>query len=152
MQNKIIPIVEDNQELALKVGRPCCGGRTMCLHSEGEKTKSRFVDFREFEGWYCSVNWFFMHIEQQTNSVYHHQTCKSKFDGTVGPIGSLDDADAILEELERNLSNNTMPTMVCPKKTCGCGLCAPKSISREKYNSVLASHVDMRVFEQLDKY
>jgi len=146
MQNKIIPIVEDSDELGLKFGRPCCGGRTMCLHSEGETKKSKFVDFREFEGWYCSVNWFFMHIEQQTNRVFHHQTCKAQFGGGIGPIGGLDDAEQILQDLERTLQQQQMPTIICPKKTCGCGLCAPKSIDQDKFNAVLSSHIDMSVF------
>jgi hypothetical protein len=64
---------EENKELALKIGRPCCGSRTMCLSQNGESHKSKFVDFREFKGWHCSVNWFFMHIEQQTDSVFHHR-------------------------------------------------------------------------------
>ncbi len=49
---------EENKELGLKIGRPCCGSRTMCLSKDGEDRKSKFVDYREFKGWYCSVNWF----------------------------------------------------------------------------------------------
>ena len=78
---------EENKELGLKIGRPCCGSRTMCLSKDGEDRKSKFVDFREFKGWHCSVNWFFMHIEQQTDSVFHHQTCQAQFGQTRGPIG-----------------------------------------------------------------
>lgn len=138
---------DEKKDLALKIGRPCCGSRTMCLYKEGEGRKSKFVDYREFKGWHCSVNWFFFHIEQQTDSVFHHQTCQAQFGQTRGPIGKLSDGDKILAELEERLKNETMPTIICPKHTCGCGLCAPKSIDKEKYNEVLSRHVNMDVFK-----
>jgi len=137
---------EENKQLGMKIGRPCCGSRTMCLSGDGHNRKSKFVDYREFKGWFCSVNWFFMHIEQQTDSVFHHQTCQAQFGGTRGPIGKLSESDKILEELENHLKNGTMPTVICPKHTCGCGLCAPKSMIKEKYQQVLYSHVDKSVF------
>jgi len=82
----------------------------MCLSQNGESQKSKFVDFREFKGWHCSVNWFFMHIEQQTDSVFHHQTCQAQFGGTRGPIGKLSEGDKILTELKARLESETMPT------------------------------------------
>lgn len=138
--------MSEEKELALKIGRPCCGSRTMCLYKEGESRKSKFVDYREFKGWYCSVNWFFMHIEQQTDSVFHHQTCQAQFGQTRGPIGKLSEGDKILAELEEHLKNGTMPTIICPKHTCGCGLCAPKAVKKENYQRVLFNHVDKNVF------
>lgn len=138
---------EENKELGLKIGRPCCGSRTMCLSKDGEDRKSKFVDFREFKGWHCSVNWFFMHIEQQTDSVFHHQTCQAQFGQTRGPIGKLSEGDRILAELKHRLESGTMPTIICPKHTCGCGLCAPKSSKKENYETVLFRHVDNKVFE-----
>jgi hypothetical protein len=138
---------EEKKELGLKIGRPCCGSRTMCLSQDGVDRKSKFVDFREFKGWHCSVNWFFMHIEQQTDSVFHHQTCQAQFGQTRGPIGKLSEGNTILKELEEHLKAGTMPTIICPKHTCGCGLCAPKSSDKNKYEAVMARHVDMKVFE-----
>jgi hypothetical protein len=139
-------MTEQKKELGLKIGRPCCGSRTMCLSKDGDDRKSKFVDYREFKGWLCSVNWFFMHIEQQTDTVYHHQTCQAQFGKSRGPIGKLSEGDKILAELEANLKAGTMPTIVCPKHTCGCGLCAPKSMDKEKYKTVLFNHVDKDVF------
>ena len=138
---------EENKELGMKIGRPCCGSRTMCLSKDGVDRKSKFVDLREFQGWHCSVNWFFMHIEQQTDQVFHHQTCQAKFDQTRGAIGKISESRKILDELRANLKNKTMPTVICPKHTCGCGLCAPKSNDKEKYKEVLYRHVDKSVFE-----
>ncbi len=136
------------KQLGMTIGRPCCGSRTMCLSSKLNSTKSKFVDYREFKGWMCSVNWFFMHIEQQTDSVFHHQTCQARFDQTRGPIGKLSESDKILHELEELLKNGKMPTITCTKKTCGCGLCAPKSLDKQSYINVLKNHVDSSVFSQ----
>jgi hypothetical protein len=79
--------------------------------------------------------------------VYHHQTCQAKFDQTRGPIGKISEGKQILENLKKQLETNTMLTVVCPKHTCGCGLCAPKSAYHDNYTQVLAGHVDMDVFE-----
>lgn len=130
------------KELGMKIGRPCCGGRTMCFSRDEESIRGTFSGQREFKGWHCSVNWFFFHIEQQTGKVFHHQTCQAQFGETRGPIGTLEESDKILEELERNLKNETMPTIICPKKTCGCGLCAPKSTTKEEYKKVFFGHLN----------
>jgi len=132
---------DNHNGLGLNLGRPCCGSRTMCLSSCGEERTSKFVDFREFQGWSCSVNWFFLHIEQQTDSVYHHQTCQARFDQTRGPIGKLSEGSIILETLKENLKNDTLPTIICPKKICGCGLCAPKSSDPSKYQQIMIRHI-----------
>jgi sulfatase maturation enzyme AslB (radical SAM superfamily) len=149
-ESKIEPQKEESKKKdGWAIGRPCCGSREMCVTNSntGEERKGTFVDFRNFKGWYCSVNWFFLHLEQQTDSVYHHQTCQAKFDQTRGPIGKISKGNEILENLKRQLETNTMPTVVCPKHTCGCGLCAPKSAYHDNYTEVLATHVDMEVFE-----
>lgn len=132
----------EKKKLGLTVGRPCCGSREMCLSNNGESRKATFVDMREFKGWECSVNWFFLHLEQQTDSVFHHQTCQARFDGKRGPIGKLSEGDKIIAELKQNLENRTMPTIICPKHTCGCGLCAPKSKFTENYKDVMKNHME----------
>lgn len=129
------------------IGRPCCGSREMCLSAKDEKRNGTFVDFRNFKGWYCSVNWFFLHLEQQTDSVFHHQTCQARFDQTRGPIGKISEGKKIIAELKQRLETKTMPTIICPKHTCGCGLCAPKSAYLKNYQEVLSRHVDQDVFE-----
>ena len=129
------------------IGRPCCGSREMCLSANGDERKSTFVDFRNFKGWHCSVNWFFLHLEQQTDSVFHHQTCQARFDQTRGPIGKISEGQKIIADLKEKLETKTMPTVICPKHTCGCGLCAPKSAYKDRYQDVLYTHVDKSVFE-----
>jgi hypothetical protein len=135
-----------DKELGMKIGRPCCGGRTMCFSRGEESIRGTFSGQREFKGWNCSVNWFFFHIEQQTGKVFHHQTCQAQFGGTRGAIGTLEESDKILEELERQLASESMPTIICPKKTCGCGLCAPKSSNVEEYKKVFFRHIDSTPF------
>jgi len=122
------------------LGRPCCGSRLMCLSNHSESIKSKFVTSREFQGWHCSVNWFFLHLEQQTDSVYHHQTCQARFDGTRGAIGKISQGEVILAQLSRDLENNMLPTILCPKHTCGCGLCAPKSKHADSYAEIMQNH------------
>ena len=129
------------------IGRPCCGSREMCLSANGDDRKSTFVDFRNFKGWHCSVNWFFLHLEQQTDTVWHHQTCQARFDQTRGPIGKISEGKKIIADLKQKLETKTMPTVICPKHTCGCGLCAPKSAYKDRYQDVLFQHVDKTVFE-----
>ena len=148
--SNIIPAVNVGQKEGWAIGRPCCGSREMCLSDKDKERKATFVDFRNFKGWHCSVNWFFLHLEQQTDSVYHHQTCQATFDQTRGPIGKISEGNKIIESLKQKLESKNMPSVVCPKHTCGCGLCAPKSVHLDNYKETLARHVDMSVFENTE--
>jgi sulfatase maturation enzyme AslB (radical SAM superfamily) len=133
------------------IGRPCCGSRDMMLYNGTNSRKSNFVDFREFKGWNCSVNWFFLHLEQQTDSIYHHQTCQARFDGTRGPIGKISEGYKLIADLKTKLETGTMPTIICPKQTCGCGLCAPKSMNRDRFFDVLENHIDPGVLNDYNR-
>ena len=138
------------KKLGMTVGRPCCGSREMCLSNNGVSRNATFVDLREFKGWQCSVNWFFLHLEQQTDRVFHHQTCQAKFDGTRGHIGRMGRGGAkiILDNLREKLESNTMPTITCPRHVCGCGLCAPKSKYKDNYFKVVENHIDVKVLQK----
>lgn len=140
--------VPKEKQSARSLGRPCCGKRVMNVCSSDKKTwtKTSFLSFAKFEGWYCSVNWFFLHIEQQTGEIYHHQTCQAKFGGKRGSIGNLADTEAILAPLRENIANNTMPVIVCPNKICGCGLCTPKAKSLDDFKKILPPHVSPTIF------
>lgn len=137
----------EKKKLGNTIGRPCCGSRDMLLTLGKTSKRSNFVDFRQFQGWSCSVNWFFLHLEQQTDSVYHHQTCQARFNGRRGPIGKLSEGDKIIAELKDMLENNRMPVITCPKHTCGCGLCAPKSKFEDKFLETLNNHIDIGVLD-----
>lgn len=110
--------------------RPCCGGRTFAICSSSTQIETQSVNFREFKNWNCSVNWFFLHIEQQTDSVFHHQTCQAKFDGSRGSIGYIRQSKNIISNLKNLLDQKKFPIITCPNKLCGCGLCTPKSKKR----------------------
>ena len=116
-------------ESARKLGRMCCGGRTLCTRDKqsGDWSDIKFANSTEFKDWKCMVNWFFLHIEQGRDLVLHHQTCQARFDGTTGPIGKLSESDKILEELDAKMAGGKMPVITCPNKICGCGMCVPKA-------------------------
>jgi hypothetical protein len=111
--------------------RSCCGNRDLMGKCNGCWTDITATE-TNFQGWYCSVNRYFMHIEQHTGNVYHHQTCQAKFQGQ-GPIGNLKNTIAILEYAKQNLQN----TIVCPNLRCGCGMCAPKARDKIEFDRLV---------------
>jgi MoaA/NifB/PqqE/SkfB family radical SAM enzyme len=143
--------VDNKKKLGNSIGRPCCGSRDMLLYNGNDTRKSTFVDFREFKGWNCSVNWFFLHLEQQTDSIFHHQTCQARFDNTRGRIGKLSEGQKLIAELKAQMEQGELPTVVCPKQTCGCGLCAPKSMEQDKFFNVLGNHIDLGVMNDYNR-
>lgn len=107
------------------VGRACCGGRCTQGKVNGEWQDIKLVD-NWFENWYCTVNWFFMHVEQHTGKVFHHQTCQATHLGR-GSIGNLSNTESILTNTKLFLEQDSVPAIICPNKRCGCGMCVPKS-------------------------
>jgi len=130
------------------VGRPCCGGRSMKVNTNGDEKVVKFLSNRKFEDWYCSVNWFFLHLEQQSDSVYHHQTCQATFDGR-GSIGKISESDSIIENLQSMLETNQMPIIRCPNTFCGCGLCTPKSNDLDTLFKILPNSLNtIEIFKE----
>jgi hypothetical protein len=121
------------------VGRACCGGRQTC-QNQNYKERQYYVFDNTFTDWYCSVNRFFLFVKQRTNEVYVSKDCKMRFDGTVGPIGTLADADAIIAELKTQLASENPPVMQCKKTRCLCGLCAPKAKNLATYQSIIKKY------------
>lgn len=122
------------------IGRPCCGGRSMNVTKDNETKVVKFLTNRQFESWYCSVNWFFLHLEQQNDSVYFHQTCQATFDGR-GSIGKISEGDKIIDNITELLETKSMPIIRCPNQYCGCGLCTPKSNDLESLLNVLPDNL-----------
>lgn len=112
--------------------RSCCGNRDLLGKCNGCWTDINAVQ-TNFKGWHCSVNRYFMHIEQHTGNVYHHQTCQAKFEGQKGPIGNLKNTFAILHYAKDNLNNS----IVCPNSRCGCGMCAPKALDKIEFDRLV---------------
>jgi MoaA/NifB/PqqE/SkfB family radical SAM enzyme len=127
--------------------RPCCGGRSfkICNGDTEEITKS--VNYRNFKGWSCAVNWYFLHIDQQNELIYHHQTCQAKLDSTRGSIGKTSEWESVITDLRDRLVSKQMPIIQCPNDLCGCGLCIPKSKERHDLLQTMPYFIkDMSVF------
>lgn len=115
------------------VGRSCCGRRCMTGKVDDKWVPVKHVD-NHFKGWNCSVNHYFMHIDQHTRLVYHHQTCQALHGGKRGPIGSLDDQSKILDYAKNAVDSDPI---ICPNNRCGCGMCVPKAKSIDVYKKLL---------------
>jgi MoaA/NifB/PqqE/SkfB family radical SAM enzyme len=125
-----------------QIGRSCCGSRPLEGKIDNEWHPIKFID-TNFKNWYCMVNWFFLFIDQETNNVYHHQTCKATHDGAPGPIGTLNNTSAMFKDLEEYFKN-PIP-IICPNQRCGCGMCIPKAESLDEFNLLKSSKIIERV-------
>lgn len=113
---------------AINLGRPCCGGRPFCTTDTSKTTETAvYLPNTEFKGWKCLVNWHWLHIEQQTDEVYHHQTCQATFNNNRGSIGTIAESDVIIDKLKKQLATGYMPVIVCSRRVCGCGMCLSKA-------------------------
>jgi MoaA/NifB/PqqE/SkfB family radical SAM enzyme len=121
-----------------QLGRACCGGRCTVGKVSGEWKDVKLVN-TNFKDWSCTVDWYFLHIDQHTGTVYHHQTCQALHNGKQGPVGYLKEADKMLADLSNRLSNPQ--PIICPNQKCGCGMCVPKAESNEDFNDMWKSIV-----------
>tara|TARA_B110000503_G_scaffold11000_1_gene14936 strand:+ start:175 stop:1659 length:1485 start_codon:yes stop_codon:yes gene_type:complete len=145
-----------------KLGRMCCGGRCMTVKQDGKVTDAMFINQTNFQGFSCMVNWFFLHIEEDRDAVYHHQTCMArfsdapkpeldkskfgdivnKFHDTKGPICTLSNYEPYLEWLETKFSSGSTPTITCPNTYCGCGICVVKAKDKSDFVSIANKYVE----------
>ena len=131
----------DNHKKEIKlrdIGRACCGGRSLCADQK-YREKSVYVE-NKFPDWFCSVNHFFLYVKQVNGEVFVNKDCKMNFNGHVGPIGTLDNADLILSTLHDQLENDSLSVIQCKKHNCLCGLCAPKAKDLKTYNSIMEKY------------
>ena len=120
------------------VGRACCGGRQSCI-DQNYKERQYYILDNKFPDWYCSVNEFFLFVKQVNGEVYVNKDCKMRFDGTVGPIGNLSNANDIINELKNYLVVGR-PAIQCKIHKCRCGLCAPKAKDLDTYKSIMKKY------------
>ena len=155
-----VKLKKDVEGVARKMGRMCCGGRCMTVKSDDGNAErdTMFIEQSNFEGWNCMVNWFFLHIEEDRDAVYHHQTCRAKIPGAptfdfpklaaypkllqenTGPICTISDGDRYIDWLEKRFEKD-IPTMVCPNKHCGCGICVPKARTDADFDSLVEKYI-----------
>jgi hypothetical protein len=128
-------------------GRPCCGGRKLSLNGD-LKSNVSFVPRQGFEGWSCSVNWFFLYVRQYDKNIYTNKDCKMSTTGNMEPLGTLDNADQILDTLQTQLDSKTMPIIKCKKQSCFCGICAPKAESQTDFMDLIKRNVPIDVFQK----
>lgn len=132
-------LLENKKESHLTdIGRTCCGGRQICA-DQNYKERHFYID-NKFPDWYCSVNHFFLFVKQVNGEVFVNKDCKMNFDGSVSPIGNLNNASEILSKLKLQLDTDTLPVIQCKKYKCLCGLCAPKAKSLETYNKIMEKY------------
>jgi hypothetical protein len=102
---------------------------------QNRRDPQKFVSNR-FPGWYCSVNHFFLYVKQVNGEVYVNKDCKMNYDGTVGPIGNLNDIAPILAQ-----ARDPDKTIIrCANKQCRCGLCAPKAENLDTYKTIMRKY------------
>jgi hypothetical protein len=127
-------IQKDTKTDLSEIGRACCGGRQLC-ENQNQRKPQKFVS-NKFTGWYCSVNQFFLYIKQVNGEVYVNKDCKMNYDGTVGPIGHLNQTNVMLAQAR----DNDKPIIQCAKSRCQCGLCAPKSQHLDTYKTIMRKY------------
>jgi Radical SAM superfamily len=125
---------------SLEEGRACCGGRKLSINGD-LKSSLTFVPRQGFQDWYCSVNWFFLFVQQLTGNVYTNKDCRMSFSGGVAPIGNIADSQKIITELDSQLKNKNMPVIQCAKSVCVCGFCAPKAQKKIDFDNLMSRHI-----------
>ncbi len=121
-----------------QLGRQCCGNRPLCGSVDGEWENVKMIN-TEFKDWYCMVDWYFLHIDQETELVYHHQTCQATHGKKRGSIGSLSNTKEILDNTRGRLNQDTIDTIICPNQRCGCGMCVPKAKSKSDFDELFTA-------------
>jgi pyruvate-formate lyase-activating enzyme len=137
----------DQKVNSIVEGRGCCGGRRLSLNGN-LKSNVGFVSKQGFEGWSCSVNWFFLFVRQLDGAVFTNKDCQMSTTNLHEPLGTLDNTNQILETLSTQLNTGSMPIIVCKKQRCICGFCAPKAESREDFMQLIKRHVPVDVFQK----
>lgn len=134
------PIKEKDHTTVIK-GRHCCSaGQDLEVESDNKWLTERYVKDTNFNEWYCSINWFFTHINQKTGDVYYHQTCQHNFGNKREPIGNLKDTNLIIEDLKNKFDSGQTPIIKCTIDWCKCGMCTPKSYNLNTFKDIMKNH------------
>jgi hypothetical protein len=131
----------------IEQGRACCGGRKLSTNGD-LKSRNTFVHQQGFRDWYCSVNWFFLFVNQSNGTVYTNKDCMTSTTNRVEPLGRLKEYQQILDTVKQQLDTQSMPVIRCIKDTCRCGFCAPKAQNLEDFMGLIERNVTDKVFLQ----
>jgi hypothetical protein len=139
---QFIDTVDNNAGVSsINEGRPCCGGRKLSLNGDLKSCVS-YIPKQGFRDWYCSVNWFFLFVQQLTKNVYTNKDCRTSTTGRVEPLGNLDQKQDILNQVRTQLDTHSMPIIKCVKDICMCGFCAPKAQDLNDYKKLLGRNLN----------
>jgi hypothetical protein len=138
-----IEIKKDVTKTKTVLGRHCCNKFELsCGNKDSTEIESLiYVSDNNFKDWYCGVNWFFLHLESQTDQIFHHQTCQAQYGQGRGSIGQITNYTELTNKIRSMLDKKMMDPIICPNKKCGCGLCATKSSSFVKFQESILHHV-----------
>lgn len=154
VQKELTKQVSQNLEAGgnlAKTGRACCGGRLLCVNEDLTKPVF-YVPNNNFQGWSCSVNWYFLYVKQVTKEIFSNKDCMMNFDGGIGPIGSLSNPSRLINQLKQWVQDKKMPVIECKKSRCSCGICAPKSQDKKSFFKVMKKQIlDVDVFDSIEK-
>ena len=137
---------QSDQVQSIYQGRACCGGRKLSVNGDLKSSVS-FVPRQGFEGWSCSVNWFFLFVRQVDGAVFTNKDCQTSTTGRVEPLGYLKTSNQIIDTLKKQFETQTMPIIKCVKEWCRCGFCAPKAESVEEFSKLIKRHVITDIFQ-----
>jgi hypothetical protein len=145
-EQSLMTMEDDVSEVcSLSAGRSCCGGRLMSVNAD-LKSRVSFIPKQGFQGWSCSVNWFFLFVRQLTGEIYTNKDCMTSTTGRVEPLGTLQNYQLVLDTLSQQFTNNAMPVIKCVKSVCRCGFCAPKAQDHAEFQQLIKRHVPHDVF------
>jgi hypothetical protein len=135
LDESLAKISNTNDVQSISSGRACCGGRKMSVNND-LKSSVPFVVQQGFRDWYCSVNWFFLFVQQLTGNIYTNKDCRTSTTGQVEPLGNILEYQKILDTVKQQLDNRSMPIIKCVKDICMCGFCAPKADNIKDYKEL----------------
>jgi pyruvate-formate lyase-activating enzyme len=139
---KIFQILNEGTKVSsIHEGRACCGGRKLSINSD-LKSNVTYVPKQGFRDWYCSVNWFFLFVQQLTGNIYTNKDCRTSTTGRVEPLGNLRSTKELLDNVKTQLDNHSMPVIKCVKDICQCGFCAPKADNMKDYKELFDRQLD----------
>jgi hypothetical protein len=146
-KEKIDLIPQTGKVLSIAQGRACCAGRQLSLNGD-LKSRISFVPHQGFKGWSCSVNWFFLFVQQLTGNVYTNKDCRMSTTNRVEPLGNIQNSAEIIGTLKAQVESNTMPIIQCAKQICLCGICAPKAETKQDFMQLITRNVSVDVFQK----
>jgi MoaA/NifB/PqqE/SkfB family radical SAM enzyme len=134
--------VKDKRE-GTQLGRSCCGRRCTLGKTADTWEEVKNVD-TQFKDWHCMVDWYFLHIDQHTGLIYHHQTCQALHGKKRGAVGHISDQEDLIFNLKNRLSQDTVESIICPNSRCGCGMCVPKAEQFFEFADIAKSVTNLR--------